>query len=1027
MKGDFTRFTFRPHKHYSSVRMQQGRVQLDSDWNEQVDIAAQRVETETGDVLGRYGVPMENPGFAIKIRPDFVSRDSVPLIGKGHLYLDGILVENEKDVLITQQNDFLPGYIPPKEEGDYIAYLDVWERHVTALEDDLIREVALGGPDMATRTQTVWQVRLLGPIKEPIVPVRPHPLTCSSKPSEWGEIVDFVPGKLQAHIVSGTMPATLCEVPAGAGYRRLENQLYRVEIHTPGILGKATFKWSRDNGSIVTSWTDQDGNDLIVNSLGRDQVLGFAPGQTVELTSDDRELRGEPGVLVKLSKAEGQVLTLDPSAAVDRSTFGRNPKVRRWDSDDDILTSGNWIPLEDGVEVLFEASCNNKPCNYKTGDYWMIPARTAKNNIEWPADETNPNLPKAVTRQGIEHHYCRLAILHYDNINKFTFIDDCRPKFPPLTKLTSLYYVGGDGQEATPKSSIPNELIPLDQPLKVGVANGSLPLSGIKVTFEVIAGSGRLSGNGQQGGIIDVRTGSEGIAECRWELDSETQSQQVRASLPKVEANETHLPVIFSANLSRATNVYYKPGACSLLANAKTVQEAIDELCLMGRSPGCCVTVSPSEPLRQVIEGLKDKTAVRLCLLAGSHVINEDLIVRNKVWFEIFGCGADVQINCEKISIMAESINLSHMNFHIGNSRGQILLTGKNITGKQCVFIRSVGDKATPPLVYVEPLEGQKFGAELYWRDNWMESFWEVIDSKRLGTFLIPHESVKISPDLRAKLGLLAGITKVKNKSPYAENAKLVAHEISTLGADLRKSWAESIAKNVINDLAPDSQNAVKIFIAEIRKSRISEAPVLAALDAVVVSFRRRLFNQSLALAKGVGGWIEDNRIQGYLALHYDEKFRNLAWGTTNEDQQKNKNSFESTYGDQLISIDPESLAIRGNRFLAIHSNGQTVIDLMSSILSGKIPHFIPPPGYQHLHVGDNVFQENNSSFVACSSILSGNEFNGAVKTDDVGAFVWGKSGILLGNIAPIDDARIEKILKRINPQTNLTNLLQIV
>ncbi|MCX6048065.1 MAG: DUF6519 domain-containing protein, partial [Chloroflexi bacterium] len=40
MKGDFTRSTFKPAKHYSSVRMQQGRVQLDADWNEQIDLTA---------------------------------------------------------------------------------------------------------------------------------------------------------------------------------------------------------------------------------------------------------------------------------------------------------------------------------------------------------------------------------------------------------------------------------------------------------------------------------------------------------------------------------------------------------------------------------------------------------------------------------------------------------------------------------------------------------------------------------------------------------------------------------------------------------------------------------------------------------------------------------------------------------------------------------------------------------------------------------------------------------------------------
>ncbi|HEX6608229.1 MAG TPA: DUF6519 domain-containing protein, partial [Chloroflexia bacterium] len=38
MQGDITRSTFRPENHYDGVRMQQGRVQLDADWNEQVDI-----------------------------------------------------------------------------------------------------------------------------------------------------------------------------------------------------------------------------------------------------------------------------------------------------------------------------------------------------------------------------------------------------------------------------------------------------------------------------------------------------------------------------------------------------------------------------------------------------------------------------------------------------------------------------------------------------------------------------------------------------------------------------------------------------------------------------------------------------------------------------------------------------------------------------------------------------------------------------------------------------------------------------
>ena len=44
-RGDFTRDTFNPLKHFSRVLMQQGRVQLDADWNEQAGSPADRERT----------------------------------------------------------------------------------------------------------------------------------------------------------------------------------------------------------------------------------------------------------------------------------------------------------------------------------------------------------------------------------------------------------------------------------------------------------------------------------------------------------------------------------------------------------------------------------------------------------------------------------------------------------------------------------------------------------------------------------------------------------------------------------------------------------------------------------------------------------------------------------------------------------------------------------------------------------------------------------------------------------------------
>ena len=51
MNGDITRDTFDALKHFSSVLMQQGRVQLDADWNEQVAIHHHFLRRFVADVI----------------------------------------------------------------------------------------------------------------------------------------------------------------------------------------------------------------------------------------------------------------------------------------------------------------------------------------------------------------------------------------------------------------------------------------------------------------------------------------------------------------------------------------------------------------------------------------------------------------------------------------------------------------------------------------------------------------------------------------------------------------------------------------------------------------------------------------------------------------------------------------------------------------------------------------------------------------------------------------------------------------
>src|SRR5438034_9708885 len=161
MKGDLTRSTFDRIKHYSSVRMQQGRVQLDADWNEQQDIAACTDQTEARDVIGACGAPdhpVADPrNFQLNIVTPNAAKDFT--IAAGRIYVQGLLCENEVKVVASQQPDLPPdaAIVQMNDNtlkklsqlnkiGTFIAYLDVWQRHVTALEDAGIRESAPNGP-----------------------------------------------------------------------------------------------------------------------------------------------------------------------------------------------------------------------------------------------------------------------------------------------------------------------------------------------------------------------------------------------------------------------------------------------------------------------------------------------------------------------------------------------------------------------------------------------------------------------------------------------------------------------------------------------------------------------------------------------------------------------------------------------------------------------------------------------------------------------------------------------------------------
>ncbi len=434
MKGDFTRDTFDASKHFSRVLMQQGRVQLDADWNEQAAILLHYLQTLAADLIGPYGGPTQadgfTPGDGFAITPLTNKQNDFGILA-GRYYVDGILCENDRaDCTYFAQPDY-PLAGSSLDNKIYLVYLDVWEQHITPLEDDRIREVALGGPDTATRAKVVWQVNVTD--KQLDGTDFAAAIPCDQIRQQWPDWVNTWQAQsacqLNVRLEPGQENTDPCTIEPTSAYRGRENQLYRVEIHVGGSLkknDKPTFKWSRDNGSIAAAWlgNNDDGGLLVSNARG------FIAGQWIEITSEAQDLLGQPGDLVKITRVEGDALYLESPQTWDKDT---PKKVRRWDQTQteniqlvngavpitEGTTDADWIDLEDGLQVQFQPNGN-----YRTGDYWLIPARTT-GAIEWPSEldsngqvkldpEGNP-VPAAQSPHGIVHHYAPLWFISVNN------------------------------------------------------------------------------------------------------------------------------------------------------------------------------------------------------------------------------------------------------------------------------------------------------------------------------------------------------------------------------------------------------------------------------------------------------------------------------------------------------------------------------------------------------------------------------------------------------------------------------------
>ena len=560
MKADLTRDTFQPQKHYLRVLLQQGRVELDANWNEQVAILLKTIQTLAADLIGPAAGPKGQGGFAITpLASNLKALDFQ--IGFGRYYVDGILCEAgfepvpifptaTQDVFAVRnwRSDFEQTTVPDYElfddsanttntpmtvriskpdptnnlvtiqtlanasipaspnprlrrlltylrQPDYPAstatgaispptlvqgatqiYLDVWERVITYVEDDYIREVALGGPDTTARTKLVWQVKFTA-----AAPAGPNGIIPALSPQQLAAL--FQPanrGWLQAMARQSSPSADPCIINPSSRFTGPDNQLYRVEINRGGTAwngsdpsdqAAATFKWSRENGSVVYPIASSGGtNSVVVESLGRDDRYGLVEGNLIEVQDDRSVLANRTGTLLQVQSINSTAMTVllggTPDANIG-SDLSLHPLLRRWDQkagdpaeggltlatdNAAFVQEGVWLTLEDGVQIRFEAAAlgptavtaaGDSPVTnqYRTGDYWLIPTRTATGDVEWPraiGTDGNPAtdaqgnfIPVALPPHGVTHHYAPLAIANVDVNSGVTIDADDRTMFAP--------------------------------------------------------------------------------------------------------------------------------------------------------------------------------------------------------------------------------------------------------------------------------------------------------------------------------------------------------------------------------------------------------------------------------------------------------------------------------------------------------------------------------------------------------------------------------------------------------------------
>lgn len=477
---DISRINFDKTRHYAGVRMQQGRVLTDDDWNEneRIDNEIQR-ETNT-DIIGPSGSP--DDGFKITnlgLDGGLINFDILP----GTLYLGGLRLELEAMETYRLQKDWLQqpalsDEVPVFEDEERydLVYLETWQQAVSAIEDNSLFEVALGGPDTTTRIRNMRRVHLAGGIG-----------FCSCADA-WAKLVNNWQNNhsgtinkqfertrdtlLKVSFSNTGLPEDLCTPNAAGGYLGAENQAIRVQLVDDGH-----FTWGFDNASpLYRMALSANGKTATMLTDPKDQYHWPLANQVVEILpwsavlSNGEKVAGEMGHLTKVESSynpdTGEFILKDAVAPafgtdwksrsdkddLDNQTPAEYFYLRVWNRGDD-LSSDAKIAVTNGVPVLLghtglEITLTGN--DRVPADYWVIAARpeTPDRVVPW-------ELEQGIAPHGVRRFFAPLAVIKWtnepfnDGFVSGKIIHDCRKKFHPLTEQECCCtFTVGDGKQS---------------------------------------------------------------------------------------------------------------------------------------------------------------------------------------------------------------------------------------------------------------------------------------------------------------------------------------------------------------------------------------------------------------------------------------------------------------------------------------------------------------------------------------------------------------------------------------------------